>query len=493
MWKKLSLFLLFGLVSFPSFASVSPISYGIKDNKTGVERYWTLYKTHMEALRLNTTVDYEGIDSLEIEIPADAKSIPLGYETDFKGLVITVLNNSKDIPLFSRINKVHGVDVPKAIVDGNNFKNIPELKSGVILLVIKDNIFWVEKGKGASYSATRTDVRLLINGIAQNTNVASYNNENSNPDYRYYISDNNQKSIKNLTFIRKEGSEKKTFLLKVYGDNNLELSNITISTPEDRTKNADDIISISHSTHVTLRDVKINGTYSQTNKYGYGITLDCIWDVKCYNISGDAKWGLFGNNNINKSYLKNCSINRYDIHCYGRDITMEDCVFNDWHLELASVYGKIVYKRCTFNKYQPLWMRADYNSYVPFDIEIIDCIWYPTRNRNAICHLATLQKESNSRNELSAKNLPNIKIRGLKIYPDEYSKTVYLFKVNEDSYLEQQLGHLSKIDIKGLEFADSNVTFELCNKPVKLKNKLKYKLKPKRRSNVKVKTNNLVN
>ena len=64
---------------------VNPIDYGVNTAVNGVERYNALYKAHCAALKKGATVSYKGIDSLEIEIPADAKPIPLGEKTDVGG------------------------------------------------------------------------------------------------------------------------------------------------------------------------------------------------------------------------------------------------------------------------------------------------------------------------------------------------------------------------------------------------------------------------
>ena len=69
--------------------------------KTGIERYRILLTTHKLALEKGLTVDYTGIKELDIEIPIDGCSIPLGYNTDFKGLILNVNEiKRKNIYLF---------------------------------------------------------------------------------------------------------------------------------------------------------------------------------------------------------------------------------------------------------------------------------------------------------------------------------------------------------------------------------------------------------
>ena len=75
----------------------NPLQYGLNNAHSGVERYWVLYKTHELAKNNNGKVIYNGIDSLDIEIPRDAISIPLSEYTDFCGVVLTVKNSNKDM------------------------------------------------------------------------------------------------------------------------------------------------------------------------------------------------------------------------------------------------------------------------------------------------------------------------------------------------------------------------------------------------------------
>ena len=87
-------------------AQISPFDYGLREAVSDTDRYWALYHAHAEALARNLTVSYEGIDTLEIALPTDFKSIPLGPYTDFGGLVLYVTNKpmiflSPGVPVFS--------------------------------------------------------------------------------------------------------------------------------------------------------------------------------------------------------------------------------------------------------------------------------------------------------------------------------------------------------------------------------------------------------
>lgn len=90
-------------------SALSPLSYGLKDAKTDMERYEVLYRTHLEAIRQNRKVTYAGIDTIRIQIPPKAKSIPLPEETDFADVVIVVKNESRQCYLFKRTENVDSI------------------------------------------------------------------------------------------------------------------------------------------------------------------------------------------------------------------------------------------------------------------------------------------------------------------------------------------------------------------------------------------------
>lgn len=51
----------------------NPLKYGLREANNAEERYWILYRTHEEALRNNGSVNYAGIDTIEIDIPKGAR------------------------------------------------------------------------------------------------------------------------------------------------------------------------------------------------------------------------------------------------------------------------------------------------------------------------------------------------------------------------------------------------------------------------------------
>lgn len=485
--------ILLSIISYSVDAAVKPQDHGLLTANNGIERYMALYNAHEEADRLGTVVDYSGIDSISIEIPKKANSILINGSQNFRGLKLTVKNsNVKDFTLFVCKKIAKSIELPQSNIDGNDFRLIPELNRGIVILLIKDTNPWVDNREGHSYGAERRDVLLLNNGIAQNRTIMPYGNEGiSVPECSYVEADSKKKKIRNLTFIRTADSHYKTLLISIENINNVELSNIQCLTPEDDTKYGDGIISVRGSTNVTYRNIYIEGTYTQTDKYGYGISMNNVWNVKLYNVRGNASQGLICNSNINQSYLKNCDINRYDIHCYGRDAVMEDCTFRGMYFPVSSFYGRIVFKRCSFVKAQPVWLRADYNAYTPFDIELYDCSWYPVKGRDAICYTGKLNKLVNRREELREKCWPSIKIRGLNVYPSDDLDAIYIFRVGGGDDLNQPIGYMPYVDVKGINVHSPGIKLDVCNKTINPLNETEVKIWQTRSSRAIVRTESI--
>lgn len=477
--------LLLCLIGHYSFAAVSPFDYGLNEAKTGVQKYWALYNAHLNALNRNEQVDYSGIKEIEIEIPKEAKSIPLGRVTDFKGLVLTVRNTTKDFYLFSLVNATKEVMVPKSIIDGQSFTGIKELATGMKLLIIEDRTPWVNERRGFYHAVYRKDILLLIGGKALNKTVMPYGvNTKSQPVCYYADVDTKQKKIANLTFRRTADCTYKTCLLQIDAQNNVLLQNLNAFTPADEKLYGDHIIYATNSVNITYKNLNIEGVYCPSDSWGYGVSMDNVYDVRCYNVYGTGS--EFGCNNINKSYLKNCNISRYDIHCYGREVKMEKCIFWGSGLSISSVYGDITYNKCILKGYFPVGIRSEYSCNVPYNLYIRNCTYYVTKDANFVIYTGKTNYQTERRPELVEKCLPNVAINGLRIITSEDVGIAYLFFVG---YLDEdcRFGNLKDIVVKNVEINGGN-RFLISTTPLKLQNEAKIVFRMKGESGVKLQT-----
>lgn len=431
---------------------LNPISYGILDAKSGIEKYECLLKCHQDAVRNGCAISYAGVVSLDIEIPDNAKSIPLPAIVDFSGVELNVLNNTKHFTLFTKSASATPIDVSPSMIDNGLFKGIVELETKKTVLCIEDQNPWVENRKGYSYGANRKDMLVLSNGKAQNCVVSGYNNSFSSPKVSYFVA--GEKTVfKNLTFNRDENSSFETYLVYIKNHYNVLINNIVINTPQENDLFGDRAICIENSSKVRLKDIVINGTYSQKNKYGYGISMNNVSMFIGERIYARARWGVFGTNNVNGATLTDCDINRFDIHCYGQDLRCYDCKFSNLYNQFSSVFGVVLYDRCVFTDFTPVLMESSYNAYTPFDITFKKCTFNLSAKRNYLIALLGLEQAHNSRNELARKALPNITIRSCKMNfldstPDRINKWTI---INTGKVLyEDTLDYISHITVNGL-------------------------------------------
>mgnify|MGYP003296790609 CR=1 FL=1 len=405
----------FAASSYGRERAVSPIEFGLLEAKNGIERFEILKKTHLEAISKGLSVSYKGIDKIDLEIPETASPIKITTTTDFDGVQINVLNRQKGFFLFEYSAQATKIDIGKALIDRGNFLSVPELRKGKHLLVVTDNNKWVEKRSGYSYGHTRKDILLVKGGVAVNSVVMPYNNSYSSPACYYYSVSNTPIIIKNLILNRDSLSTRRTYLVKITGCDNVRIENVTVNTPTDGTLVSDDIIDISDCTNVAFTNVSLNGSYSRKDYSGYGISMNNVWNFYADKLFATANWGIFGTNNVSDVLIRNSDINRFDIHCYGRNVRCVNTVFRDQYNQFSSVFGKIEFDKCRFVDFVPVMMESSYNAFVPVSLCFSDCEWELTSKHYYLVQLGNVGKTRNQRPELSEKYLPDVNIKNMKI------------------------------------------------------------------------------
>ena len=459
--------------------SISLVEQGLLKANTGEERYNILLKTHKLALERGAKVDYRGLKRIDITIPTNASSIPLGAVNDFENVVFNVTNNSKDFYLFAYTNKAVAVEVNGYAIDRGVFGSVTQLRTGQKVLSIEDKNPWVANRKSYSYGHQRKDVLLLVNGNAKNSPVMPYGNAQSTPVCKYYSVEHPYFQFSGITLNRVAGSTSKTYLCRIIGTNDVRLKDVVLNTPQDDMV-SDAAISIIDCTNVSFENVTVNGTYSRTNYAGYGISMNNVWNFKAKNLRAIGNWGVFGNNNINTALIENSEINRFDIHCYGRDVSFKDVVFVNLYNQFSSTFGTIRFDRCTFNHFTPVLYEASYNSYTPHNLVFNDCVFHLTKKRNYLVSAGRLTPEENARAELKDKCWPNVTINRMKVVVDEEADAFHVFSVNIDPKFEGSVHSVEDIIINGLTFEYGNSTkaipMNIVNRNVTTANPLNVKV-----------------
>lgn len=459
---------------------VSPFDYGLTEAKTGVERYVVLLKTHQAAVRSGVNVDYTGIDTLKIEIPEKSSRIPLTQYNDFNGCVMVVKNTLKNCWLFETKEKETPVDVSKSAIDTGDFRKVEPLKNGRYLLLIEDEKPWVLRRKGREYGHQRRDILLIENGVAKNIVTMPYNNAYSSPKCSFIKVCDEPWVMKNLTVKRDPACTSVTHIATISGYNDVRISNVTLYTPSSSLVN-DRGIRINNCTNVTLENVRIDGTYSQANHSGYGVNMNNIWNFKAYGMYGKANWGIFGTNNINTAKIENSKINRFDIHCYGRNVSFKNVDFFDLYNQFSSVYGTISYDHCTFTDFVPVRNGGSYYSYVGHDVIFSDCIFTATPQKSILIKMGNMNEAIEMRHELITKCLPNVSIKNMTVNMKDGANELLVFRCSSGGKKLADIGFISKISIDGLTVNSDGETsvngITLSNVSIQTKNLVDCQMK----------------
>ncbi|MBR2959345.1 MAG: hypothetical protein IKC19_06950 [Bacteroidales bacterium] len=462
-------------------AAVSPLDYGLREATTGIGRYYALYNAHSEARDRGLTVSYAGIDSIDIELPPAWRALPLAPQTDFGGLVLTVTNRYRHGALFSMTNQGREVRMDKAMVDGLDFGSVPELAEGCHLLVLTDETPWTER-QGYGYKAYRKDIIVVVDGRGQNSPVARWDTEATRLRATVYDVDTTQKVFRNLTMHRTKESTYKTYCLSVSGQLNVLIDHVYVTTPKSRMI-ADGVFSIGNSACVHFADDTVRGTYSGYGRwrdYGYAFSLNNLYATRFDRTEASGNWGVFGTNNLNDTRLEDCSIDRFDIHCYGRDAYLKRCELRGRQTTVTSFYGTVVLDSCRMIDYTPVAVRASYNAYPPFDAVIRDCTFELTRRQHALVCVNLEDTATNPREELREKCWPNLTVERLTVVAPWTVGGLDVFKPQgNERCLDREYGHLERVSIKGLRTVrpggrEVKLGVRLSAKPFKTKKELKY-------------------
>lgn len=443
--------------------SVSPTQFGLNEAKTGEERYNVLYRVHVYALEHNATVNYAGIKDIHLTIPKGAKSIPLCDKTDFKGCRIQVINEVVDnFPLFVIKKEREVLNTNKYIGDLNT-----KVK-GISLLMITDNEPWINERQGYGHTVIRKEILFCNNGRIKTSPIAPYSDKSS-VKVELIRQVKSKKYFRNISFTRDEKSTRKALLLGVDGVYNYTIENVKVYTPEHPSLFGDAVISICNSYDIHLNDIEVEGTYSFADKYGYAFSLNNISQLKVDNVRAIGRWGVFCCNNLNGAIIRNCQINRFDIHCYGRDFSFYNCTFTKTGLPMSSFYGTAYFNGCTFDNAISIIHRIDYNAYTPFDVIYENCVFNLDSRHNYLIDLVSVPEVNNTRPELSKKNLPNATLKDCRFFLEANTKEVVLYK-NCPRNNNQSLGYISTVNITGLTTNQDNVLLTVFDAPIKPNN-----------------------
>lgn len=397
--------------------------------------------------------------------------IPLPEYTDFNGWTYEV-NLISDVSTYlfhfseSTTKQIQGIS--KKAIDIGCFQGVRELNNGLKLLIIQDKAPWTYRNEtpdtyfpdgrpGTPWQKWnhhdpkyRSDILLLENGVAQNSVIASYQTKTSTPSCFYANVSSRKKEIKHLCLHRTGTKGGILKLLHISNTNNMELSDITVFT-EPAILTGDACISIVNSSNIKVKNYTIEDTYSSTTVYGYGLDMNNVWNVHFIKMRASGPtWGVFGNNNINTAKLDNCTINRFDLHMYGKDITCSHCTFrNDNYKKevihaksldhfqeknthiynrYVSLYGTLTYDHCHFDGFIPFRTDYGYNIFTGCNVEFKNCTMDIYQKKYAYLFLMGYWgAPANERLENAMRSWHNILIDSMDIRLHADIPNVYLY------------------------------------------------------------------
>ena len=441
--------------------------------KNGEDSLQALASFHNTYANKDITVIYPEKQTIYLTVTNNCQTIRLSKQTDFNGCNIIVRNNSrKNHFLFSLSitqDKAKKIDVKKQEIDNGDFSNYKPLATGKKMLLIEDDTPWVSRRKGYDYGVQRQDILFVQDSKAAEKTTTLYNTPYSSPKCKFLSVDDEEKTFGNLFFTRTPNSTEITNLVVVSRQYNITIHNITIYTPIKNNltpEQGDQTFYIANTANVQMRDIVVQNTYSSHNKYGYAINMDNVWNVTFRRLKAEAQWGIFGCNNANKVLLEDCDINRFDIHCYGRDITFRNCTFrntlNDINTynQFSSVFGTILFENCRFLHFYPVLHESSYNAYTGYNLVMRNCYMELDRNHDCIILAGKLENVTNSRPELREKCWPNIDIDGLTLQTNEITD-FYLFKPTGENTFSGKIGNLSTISISGLSLIPAGAPLKI--------------------------------
>lgn len=429
---------------------------------------------HRSAYEKGDDVVYPQNLTFNIAIPQNFQPIKLTTNTDFNGCTFVVENKQEKTFLFelSAKNSPKAVRLKKKLLKAGAIIKLG--KTGPKLLTVKDENLWTTRYdfgsqgeiagvKGKYY---RKDIFFIADSIVMNNPIVTYDNNASNPSYKYVDVTIDEKAFRNISLIRKVSSSAITNLLHIEHQYNVRIENVDIKTElqpdvKDRFYN-DQCIKIDNSAKIKMANVTVLNTYSSQTIWGYAIEMNNVWDSSFSNLNITAIRGGFNTTCANTMLFTDCILNRVDVHYYGRDIICKNCTFrntvNNFHVynRVASFYGTLRYENCFFDHFLPVRIDSEYNAFTPFNVEMDNCtlsIIYQTPSfYNCICYVPILESLENDRPELKEKCLPNLNINKLIIVGPKMVKDFYFFIINRPKYNGNIYG-LQNINVDNVVYA----------------------------------------
>lgn len=443
-------------------------------SRKSLEDNFYMLKNWLEST--NDEIVFPANRDIHISIPSNAQPIRIPNIIDFNNSTIHIESNSNANGFFlfekKNIPQSEVIHITRSQIENGDFSMHPALAHGTKLLVLEDLKEWAFRNDSADTNPFyRKDLLLLKNGKAQNSPISQYNTPSTILSYKFYATEDSSLLFQNLHIIRNK-NVLAVNVLKVEGYDDLVISNIDVSFDDNNTEeplyNGDNIFSIEDSSNVIFKDIIINETYSKHNAYGYAFNLINIYNSFFYNIiANNAYWGVMGNRHINTMLIKNSNLNRFDIHCYGKDVKISKTTFcnplssiNRYN-QVSSFFGYLYFEECTFVNFTPLILEPSYQAFTGFDL-IIKGGEIKKNANNAIIKSWTLRP--GLRNEINKVCLPNLSIVDVRLGDFLNEDILYLYHLEPSLSLSNiEYTSLISLRITNQDTTNTMPQISVCN------------------------------
>lgn len=315
-------------------------------------------------------------------------------------------------------------------------------------LVIEDENPIVIGRVGYGGAAYRKDIICVKNNRAINNTILPYNDGESSISASYFYGNYNTITIKNFSINRDVHSEYFSKIIKITNAHDVVISDINIHTPISELYGGKDF-EIASVYNLAFKNININGSYSQERNYGYVFALNNIFNLDCDTLCGDALWGIFGCNNINKVSIYNSQINRFDCHCYSRDWLFVGCNFAHLYNQIGVHFGYIKFDSCEFTDFIPILTDSSYCSATKYNAIFDNCVFNNIQFVVSMIVSKTTFDSTQHRVLLSNYDLPDITIGGI-------------FNLSRNSFILRKSDDLLEYD-SYFKLSYKNLTINICS------------------------------
>jgi len=487
----------------------------VNDNQVRLSKINTVFQDAIQNYPGKRVV-FPSFDNNQIHLVVDYQghSAILPTDVDFNDQTFIITNiNVNHIFMFELSNQPSELShsVSKTDIDTGRFQHFDDLKGEMVLLSVTDNHFWAFRNGSQQGNIYRKDILLLKHGFAQNAPIHSYSTSTTYQTARFCNTTNELKTFKNLKALRRRDNSPYctyvTNLLKIDFQNNVLIENVYVGFVDQYgccVSCSDQCFKVCNSTNISFRNVNVFGTYSNIDSFGYSFCLDNVWNCVFENVTAFGNWGVFGCNSVNKLRLTRCTLNRVDIHSYGKDVYCSNCCFSPATREklttayneitnkpsdtlnimvysnldypddttnnynrFDNLYGQLFYEECTFEDFIPLRVDDSYHIYTGFDMIFKGGTITVSDNRGTLVELECTNNILSNRPENSTKELPNVFIEDtlLKRREDVQDDLLFaIFSIRGQNLYSGNFGYISFIK---LLFASESDFVHICLKELK--------------------------